>query len=80
MISGSVADMMDWCLIAVNREWPQGHLILNKHDGAILAFPNECPVDTTTARVKALVEREWEVGQGIVMNFPAEWEVIRGNQ
>ena len=75
MIQGSVADLMDWCLIAVSREWPSMSLILNKHDGAILAFPNECPVDTTTARVKALVEREWEIGQGTpAMNFPAEWE------
>ena len=78
MIQGSVADLMDWCLITVSREWPRASLILNKHDGAILAFPNECPVDTTTARMKALVEREWEVGQGIVMHFPAEWEIIYG--
>ena len=77
-IQGSVADLMDWCLIAVSKEWPHASLILNKHDGAILAFPKECPVDTTTARVKALVEREWEVGQGIAMNFPAEWETIHG--
>lgn len=76
MIQGSVADLMDWCLVAIAKEWPQFSLVLNKHDGAILAFPNECPVDTTRARVKALVEREWEVGQGIVMGFPAEWETI----
>ena len=75
IISGSVADLMDWCLIAVSREWPSMSLILNKHDGAILAFPNECPIDTTTARVKALVERDWEIGQGTpAMSFPAEWE------
>ena len=77
MISGSVADMMDWCLIAVSREWPQSSLILNKHDGAILAFPNECPIDTTAARVKNIVEREWEVGHQIVMNFPASWDIIK---
>ena len=75
MVQGSVADLMDWCLIAIAKEWPQSSLILNKHDGAILAFPCDSPVDTTTARVKALVERDWEIGQGTpAMNFPAEWE------
>ena len=74
MIQGSVADLADWCIIEISRKFPKSSLILNKHDGMILAFPNEYPIDTTTTTVKALVEREWEVGPGIVMNFPAEWE------
>ena len=78
MIQGSVADLMDWVLIEVERAWPQGHLILNKHDGAILAFPDSCPVEPTWAAVRLIVEREWEIGQGTpAMGFPAEWEVIR---
>ena len=77
MIQGSVADLMDWVLIEVERAWPQGHLILNKHDGAILAFPDSCPVEPTQAAVRLIVEREWEIGQGTpAMRFPAEWEVI----
>ena len=77
MIQGSVADLMDWVLIEVERAWPQGHLILNKHDGAILAFPDSCPVEPTWAAVRLIVEREWEIGQGTpAMRFPAEWEVI----
>ncbi len=75
MIQGSVADLMDWCLITIAKEWPAASLILNKHDGAIVAFPCEFPIDTTRAKVQALVEREWEIGQGTpAMGFPAEWE------
>ena len=76
MIQGSVADLMDWVLIAVERAWPQGHLILNKHDGAILAFPDSCPVEPTWAAVRLIVEREWEIRQGIKMTFPATWCIV----
>ena len=75
-IQGSVADLMDWCLIQVEQQWPQGHLILNKHDGAILAFPDSCPVEPTQAAVRLIVEREWEIGQGIKMTFPATWCIV----
>ena len=75
MISGSVADLMDWCLIAITRQFPTSSLILNKHDGAIMAFPDNLACESTQEAVRLLVEREWEVGQGITMAFPADWRV-----
>lgn len=77
-ISGSVANLMAWCLIEILvKGWPTASLILNKHDGAILAFPHSTEVDEdfTHIAVKMIVEREWEVGQGVTMSFPADWKV-----
>lgn len=87
IIQGSVANLMNWCLIAIMAKWPHASLILNKHDGAIVAFPygerapersSEC--ERTQQEVQALVEREWEVGQGVTMSFPATWEVTHGDE
>ena len=75
MISGSVADLMDWSLIAITRQFPTSSLILNKHDGAIMAFPDNLACEPTQAAVRLIVEKEWEVGQGITMSFPADWRV-----
>ena len=74
MIQGSVADLMDWSLgRLLNRELPEAYLVLNKHDGAILSIPESRGQDDTFARCRAVVEREWEVGQGVRMSFPASW-------
>ena len=80
MISGSVAGMMDWCLIQICHPllgaFPAASCILNKHDGAILAFPDSLAQEQVIPVVKELVEREWEIGEGVPpMSFPAEWEV-----
>ena len=80
LISGSVAGMMDWCLIKICHPtlgaFPAGSVILNKHDGAIVSFPNQYDQAEVTTTVKAIVEREWEIGEGVPpMSFPAEWEV-----
>ena len=76
MIQGSVANLMAWCLIEILvKTWPSAALILNKHDGATLAFPDTLAQADVVPRVKALVEREWEVGQGVRMGFPASWKV-----
>ena len=76
MIQGSVANLMAWCLIEILvKTWPSAALILNKHDGATLAFPDNLAQADVVPRVKALVEREWEVGQGVTMGFPASWKV-----
>lgn len=77
-ISGSVADLMAWCLITITNQWPGASVVMNRHDGAVVAFPKSLDVRATQAQVKALVEKEWEVGQGIRMKFPATWEVIHG--
>lgn len=73
VIQGSVADMLNWCLIQIDRAFPASTLIRNSHDGATVAFPKTLDPDTTEAQIKPWVEREWEVGQGITMGFPASW-------
>ena len=77
-IQGAVADLMDWCLIQITQTWPQSSVILNKHDGALVAFPNTLAENLVVPQVKALVEKSWEVGQGVTMVFPASWHVIHG--
>ena len=66
---------MAWCLIEITRQFPESSLILNKHDGATIAFPDLYPQADITRTVKEIVEREWEVGQGVTMSFPATWKV-----
>ena len=79
MIQGSVADLMAWCLVRfLLHEMPDAYLVLNKHDGAILSIPDSEPVDSTRYALQAIVEREYEIGRGVKMRFPAEWEVIGG--
>lgn len=78
IIQGSVADLMDWCLIAITTKWPSASVVMNRHDGATVAFPRDTDSRAIQAQVKALVEKEWEVGQGVIMNFPATWEVVHG--
>ena len=77
-IQGAVADLLNWCLVQIDRQWPQSSLILNKHDGAIQAFPKLLASNVIMPKVKALVEREWEVGPGTVMRFPADWHEFQG--
>lgn len=79
IIQGSVADLLDWCLIAIMKQWPQATLILNKHDGAIVSFPRDLAPDAIQAQVRGMVEKEWEVGQGVRMKFPAEWAIEHGH-
>lgn len=74
MISGSVSNLMAWCLIKIVETYPVAFLILNKHDGAIVAFPNSLDPVVVEAAVREIVEREWEIGPGIRMHFPATWE------
>src|SRR5439155_16945797 len=78
IISGSVAGMMNWCLIQITRRWPSSYVVLNKHDGAIMSFPKSLARNVVEPAVRQIVEREWEVGQGVTMSFPAEWEAIEG--
>ena len=80
-IQGAVANLMAWCLIQITRTYPAASLILNKHDGAIVAFPDEERASERSSvceRVKQLVEQEREVGQGVTMGFPATWKVWNG--
>lgn len=76
MIQGSVANLMAWCLVKIDNQWPESRLILNKHDGAIVAFPDRLAREGVKAESRLIVEREWEVGQGVTMAFPATWKEV----
>lgn len=78
IIQGSVADLMAWCLIAITTQWPPASVVMNRHDGATVAFPKTLDSRAIQAQVQVLVEKEWGVEQGIRMKFPATWEVIHG--
>lgn len=84
LIQGSVANLMAWCLIQILvNTYPSGTLILNQHDGAILAFPlhgseagTAGPSPSDWSPVRQLVEREWQIGTGVpALAFPADWKV-----
>ena len=77
-IQGSVANLMNWCLIRCMEAFPDASLILNRHDGATVAFPTRYETSVVMDKVRQIVEREWEIGPGVHMRFPATWEVIRG--
>ena len=88
IISGSVADLMAWSLIAIMKHWPDASVVMNRHDSATVAFPypaeraseRSSVCERTQTAVRALVEKEWEVGQGATMGFPATWEVVHGHE
>ena len=80
-IQGSVSNLMAWCLIQIVKEIPAASLVLNKHDGAIVACllhdegasERSSVCDRVQDHVRQIVEREWEIGPGITMAFPATW-------
>ena len=87
MIQGSVANLMAWNLIKISQAYPESSLILNKHDGATIAFPyaeraseRSSVCERTMATIRAWVEQEWEVGQEVRMRFPATWKVTHGHE
>lgn len=76
MISGSVADMMDWCLISLHKHFgDQFRLIINRHDGALIGFPNTLEPLEVVQECRKYVEREWEFA-GSKMKFPASWSIF----
>jgi hypothetical protein len=75
MIQGAVADMMNLCLKEIILGHPElgGWLIVNKHDGAIVAFPHG-NLGEATYKAKHYVHREWEIA-GIHIAVLADWKL-----
>jgi hypothetical protein len=78
-ISGSVADMLDYCTIAILRDHPvgsQGRLVGGQHDAAEIAFPLHLwtPQEAKTA-LQPIVEKEWVIA-GRPTRFPGDWRGI----
>lgn len=76
MISGTVSDMMNLTLIGIHAQIPACHLVVNRHDGAEIAFPDEVNVAETLGSLRSLVEREWTFW-GHSFTCPASWCLVR---
>ena len=84
-VQGAVADMMNLCLADILVGHPElgGWLVVNKHDGAILAFPTlstepSLQLTNTMSGVvntcRQIVHREWQIaGQSIAIQ--ADWKL-----
>jgi DNA polymerase I-like protein with 3'-5' exonuclease and polymerase domains len=70
-IQGSVADMMNWCLIQITNTWGECSLVYQSHDGAKIRFPRNTNPHPS---IKEIVERVWEI-EGKPMQFTATWGV-----
>lgn len=75
MISGTVSDMMNLTLIGIHAQIPACHLVVNRHDGAEIAFPDEMDVSETFGSLQSLVERMWAFW-GHSFTCPASWAIV----
>ena len=78
-ISGTVTDYMNAALIAITRQFPTCHLVLNSHDGATLAFPDALGVQDVLAFARGAVEQEITSPTGHAVPVTASWERITAN-
>ncbi len=74
-ISATVSDMMNTVLIGIHAAVPECWLVVNRHDGAEIAFPASVPVERAHGALRGLVEREWSFW-GHAFRCPATWEVV----
>lgn len=72
MISATVSDMMNLTLIGIHQAIPECWLVVNRHDGAEIAFPDKIPVERALGALRALAERTWEFW-GHPFQAPASW-------
>ena len=75
-ISGTVTDYMNQAIIALTTRFETCHLVLNSHDGAILAFPESVPVDVVLPVAKEYVERDVTSPTGYTVGVTASWEMV----
>lgn len=75
VISATVSDMMNVTLIGIHAAEPTCWLVVNRHDGAEIAFPDAVLVARAHAALRGLVERTWSFW-GHDFTCPATWEVV----
>ena len=78
-ISGTVSDYQNQIIIRLQSEYPESHLVLNRHDGLDWAFPVDTPVVEVMAFLRPLVERDVTSPTGHAVNVTASWEVIHAD-
>ena len=75
MVSSSVSDMMNSFFIEIDRQFPTSRVIVNRHDGAEIEFPNEIPCDVSLLALRKIVERSWEIN-GNTFTSMADWKMV----
>lgn len=78
-ISGTVSDYQNQIIVQLDHEFPEGHLVLNSHDGLVWAFPEEIPVSRVMGFLRPLVEKDVTSPTGHTVKVTAAWEVIRAD-
>jgi len=76
MISGTVSDMMNLTLIGIHAQIPTCHLVVNRHDGAEVAFPESTSLSLSVSILRRLVQRSWSFW-GHEFTCPASWSLVR---
>ena len=71
-IQGSVADINNTNLVAIEAAYPEMRVITNAHDGNEVSFPVINRVNEVDAVVRTIVEREWDINDSKI-KFYAEW-------
>lgn len=76
-LQGAVPDVMNDYIIQIAREFPEGYIILNSHDGLTWAMPfvSQERVNEVVAWVRQIVERDWNY-DGRMVPVAADWEII----
>ena len=74
-ISATVSDMMNLTLIGIHERIPECWLVVNRHDGAEVAFPERVPVEQAVGALRELAERAWTFW-GHAFQAPATWGTI----
>jgi len=76
LAQGQVADMMNLTIIAIKRRWPESRLAYQAHDGLTMIFPDTAQ---PWPEIQGIVEQEWPMGNGRVIQSTADWGVVRSD-
>ena len=76
MISSTVSDMMNLTLIAIHERIPTCWLVVNRHDGAEIGFPESVPTQTSVETLRAIALRVYTLW-GTSFTCPASWALVR---
>lgn len=75
-ISGTVTDYMNQAIIALTNHFQECHLVLNSHDGCILAFPESTTPEVVLPIARSAIERDITSPTGFTVGVTASWERV----
>lgn len=76
-LQGAVPDIMNDYIIQIAREFPEGYIVLNSHDGLTWSMPyvDRPRLNEVLARMRQIVERDWDY-EGTLLPVSADWEIL----